>query len=150
MTTTRVTTYSADEVSVFFAGILLDSGFADGEFVSIEPAANDFVSKVGADGEVARAKTNDRRANIKIKLLQTSLGNTALSQIRRLALAGVNGADVGVFEVVDRSSGVRLAHADKAWIAKAPTVGRGREVGEYEWALEAAHMDLDPAGNPSI
>lgn len=150
MTTSRVATYSADEVTLSFAGYLIDSGFADGEFVSIEPAAEDFVVKKGADGETARAKTNNRDANVKIKLLQTSLGNDVLSQIRQLDLNGTNGAGVGVFQVRDRSSGVLLAHSDKAWIAKPPTIARAREVSEYEWTLYAANCDLDPSGNPSI
>lgn len=150
MTTTRVTTFSADEQTLSIAGQQIDSGFAEGEFVSIEMASDDFGDKAGADGEVARFKTNDRRATIKIKLLQTSLGNNILSQLRRLALDSVNGADVGVFELRDRSSGVLVAHADKAWVMKPPTVARAREVGEVEWTLRAAHMDLDPSGNPSV
>lgn len=150
MTTTRVTTYSADEVSLSFAGILLDSGYADGEFVSIEMASDDFLAKVGADGEVARAKSNNRMATIKIKLLQGSQGNDRLSALRQQDLAGTNGAGVGVFSLRDRSSGVQLAHAEKTWISHAPTVSRAREVVEYEWTLQAAHLDLDPSGNPSL
>jgi hypothetical protein len=142
--------YSADQVALTFAGIILDSGFADGEFVSIEMAADDFGLKVGADGEGARFRTNNRSATIKVKLLQTSQGNDRLSQLRQLDLAAQNGAGVGAFELNDLSSGVRVAHAATAWISHAPTVARAREVVEYEWTLMTDSLDLDPSGNPTV
>lgn len=150
MTTNRTTTYSADEVTLSVFGQQIDSGFADGEFVSVEKEADDFGDKAGADGEVARFKTNDNRATWKIKLLQTSLGNNILSAQRTLDLGNPNGAGVGVAELRDRSSGVLLAHSDKTWISKPPTISRGREVTEYEWTLRSANTQLDPSGNPSI
>jgi hypothetical protein len=150
MASTNVKTYSADLVALSIGGRPIDSGYADGEFVAIEPMADDFGSKVGADGEVARFRTNDRRATIKIKLMQTSQGNDTLSQLRALALTTPNGSDVGAFQLTDLSSGVVLARADKAWVKKAPNISRGREIVEYEWTLEAAHMNLDPSGNPSV
>jgi len=146
----RTTTYAADLVVLSIAGKIIDSGFAEGEFVSIEMNADDFSDKAGADGEVARARSNDLRATIKIKLLQTSQGNDLLSALRQLALASENGGDVGAFRLTDRSSGIVLARADKAWVSKPPTVSRGREIAENEWTLRAASMQLDPSGNPSI
>jgi hypothetical protein len=100
-TPTRVTTYSADEVTLSLFGRQIDSGYADGEFVSVEKDADDFTDKAGSDGEVARAKTNDKRATWKVKLLQTSLGNNILSAQRTLDLGSQNGAGVGVAELRD-------------------------------------------------
>lgn len=150
MATNRVTTYSADEVTLSIAGLLIDSGYADGEFVSVEPASDDFIAKTGADGEVARAKSNNRGATVKIKLLQTSLGNNLLSQLRALDLAAPNGAGVGVFNLVDRSSGVTLVHGTHSWIQKAPSPTRAREITENEWTLYIAFADIDPSGSPSL
>jgi hypothetical protein len=149
MTTNALKVYSADEVTLTFCGRALDSGFDDGEFVSIEMQSNDFVSKAGADGEVTRSKTNDRRAKITIKVMQTSKANNILTGIRTLDLGRPGGAGVGVFELRDNSGGL-VAHADKAWIAKAPKVARGREAGATEWELECARMDLDINGNESV
>lgn len=149
MTNSATKTYSADEVSLSVAGYTIDSGFADGEFVNIEMASDDFTDKVGADGEVARAKTNDRRATIKIKLLQTSQGNDLLSALRTLDINAPNGAGVGAFLLRDRS-GLLVAQADKCWISKPPAIGRGREIGECEWTLRASSMNLVVGGNPSI
>lgn len=149
MTTSALKTYSADEVSLSLAGYQIDSGFADGEFVSVEPAADDFTDKAGADGEVARAKTNDRRATAKVKVLQTSQANDLLSQLRTLDINAPNGAGVGVFLLRDRSGGL-LVRAEKAWIQKPPTVSRGREIAEYEWTLRLAKAELNILGNPAV
>lgn len=146
---TRLTTYSADLVTVTFAGIIFE-GFADGEFITIEMAEDDFKLKIGADGEGARAKTNNRSATMKAKLLQTSKTNTALNEVRKRDLASDNGAGVGVFQVRDRSSGVLLAHAEKAWIQHAPSPSRGREVTEPEWTFATHNLTLDASGNPAI
>jgi hypothetical protein len=147
---TRTTTYAADEVSVSLAGTLVGNGTADGDFVTIETESEDFTDKVGADGEVARAKTNDRRATVKLKLLQTSLSNNFLSALRLSDINNPNGAGVGEFEVRDRSSGVLLAHSDKAWIQKPPSLVRGKEVAEYEWTIRLAHAELDFSGSQSL
>lgn len=150
MTTNKLKVYSADEVTVTLAGILIDSGFADGEFVSVEPASDDFGDKAGADGEVARWKTNDRRSTAHIKTLQTSDGNTQLSALRNRDVNAPNGAGVGVFEVRDRSSGALLVHADHEWIQKLPTMSRGREIAEYDWTIRLANTEWDLQGNPAV
>lgn len=141
-----VQTYDASENSLSISAISIDSGFADGEFVSIEPQTEDFTDKIGTDGSVARSKSNDQRATIKVKLLQTSDGNTRLTALRTLALNGPNGADVGAFALRDRTTGVLLAYAAQAWVMKPPTLSRGREVVEYEWTLRAAKMIFDFTG----
>lgn len=150
MTTSRTTVYSADKVDVMFANIPIDSGYADGEFVTVEMMTDDASSKAGADGEVVFVDSTDRRATAKIMLLQTSLGNTALSQLRSAAAAAGLGSPVGQFSVFDRSSGVRLAFAEHAKLSKPASVSRGKETKDTEWTLLLAHCDLRPEGNPSI
>jgi len=145
----RTTTYSADQVKILFAGYTIESGFADGEFVSIEPKSPLFTSKAGVDGEVARARNNDARADVKVKLLQTSLGNNVLDALAKLDKA-TNGAGVGVLEVVDLSSGVVLAHGDKAWVSALPTQSRAGEITVNEWTLEVSQLVFNVHGNPSI
>lgn len=150
MTTTRVKTYSADQVYVTLAGILINSGYADGEFVSIEPAADDFGDKAGADGEVARYKTNDRRSTVKLKVMQTADGNAELMALRNSDVNNPNGAGVGVLEVRDLSSGELVASGTHAWIQKLPTISRAREVAEYEWTIRVAHTEFGIAGSPAL
>lgn len=145
----RVTTYSADEITLSLAGIAIDSGFATGEFLSIEMMEEDFKAKVGANGEVARSKTNNRMATVKVKLLQGSQGHSRLSALRASALDATNGLDVGAFLCKDRG-GLAKAQGDKAWISKPPTMGFGVEAGEWEWTITVARCTLDPSGSPSV
>lgn len=125
---TSVKSYSPDQVSLSLAGAGQITGFASGSFVTIEMEANDWSHKVGADGEVARARSNNRVGIVKIKLLQTSLSNQMLSGIRNLGLADPAGAaDVGTFQLTDLS-GATVASGPKAWIRKPAPVERGVEV----------------------
>lgn len=139
-------THDAAETTLSIGGILIDSGYADGEYLSVEPQAEDFTDKVGTDGSVVRSRTHDQRATIKLKLLATSKGNAVLTQLRALALNTTNGADVGAFVLRDRLTGVMLARSAQVWVQKPPTLSRGREVAEYEWTLRAAKMVFDFTG----
>jgi hypothetical protein len=150
MASNRVSTYSADELTISLAGLLLGDGIADGDFITIETAAEDFVATVGSDGEVARAKTNNRMATVKIKLLQTSLANNRLSTLRQTDIDTPNGAGIGEFQIRDRSSGVLCCKAPKAWIEKPPSLVRGREIATNEWTIRLAFATIDFSGNPTI
>ena len=78
--------YDAAQVTLVFMGILIDSGFADGEFLTIEQSAPDYEVVVGTDGQVGRSRTNNRHATIKVKLMSTSDGNTFFSGLSNLGI----------------------------------------------------------------
>lgn len=148
--TTKLSVYSADQVKIVICGLVFESGFADGEFLTIEMASDDYSDKVGPDGDVERARTNDARADIKLKLLQTSQGNTYLVALREADMASPNGGGIGSFLVTDLCAGAIIAKAEKVWIKKPPSTGRGKEGVETEWALRASHMKLTPVGSPAV
>lgn len=125
--------YDANMVTAVFFGLLIDSGFADGEFVRMEQESDDFTDVNGTDGEVTRSKTNDRRVTITITLMQTSEGNSKLSAINILDRRANNGAGVGPFLLKDRS-GTAIA-GGSCWIAKPPSTVYGREATAREWKL---------------
>lgn len=131
--------YDADQVSLVFMGIPIESGYADGEFLTIEQSAQDFDVVVGTDGEVTRSKTNNRHAVIKVKLMQSSSGNTALSALNNLDVLTPGGAGVGPMLVRDRQ-GTSLYTASKCWIAKPPDVSFDRTATSREWTLECANL----------
>jgi len=139
-------TYDAAGNVISIAGQPIDSGLASGTFLSIEPASKDWETKVGADGEVVRYKTNDKRAIIKLTLMQTSSGNDILSQLREADLASSNGAGIGAFVARDLS-GRTVARASACWVKGAPTVERGLEAGEVEWELECAALEITVGGS---
>jgi hypothetical protein len=131
--------FDADQVTMAFMGIPISSGYADGEFLTIEQEAQDFEVKVGTDGEVTRSKTNNRHAIIKVKLMQTSTGNAALSALNNIDVATSNGAGVGPMLIKDLQ-GTTLYVASKCWIAKPPDVSMDRTATPREWTLECANL----------
>ena len=114
-------TYDADQVSISIAGFPIDSGYADGEFLRVVQEADDFTDEVGTDGEVVRSKTNDRRANIFIILMQTASGNGALSALSNLDLLTANGAGIAPFLVKD-NNGNQLYTGAACWVRRPPDV----------------------------
>ena len=105
-----------DQIAVFFAGRQM-GGFADGEFLRIEPEER-FTDVAGADGEVTRSKTNDPRSTITLTLLSSSTSNPVLQAIHDTDIIEGNGAGVGVFRVVDLNTQEEIQF-DSAWISDA-------------------------------
>lgn len=132
--------YDAAQVTMVFMGILIDSGFAEGEFLTVEQQAPDYEVVVGTDGEVSRSRTNNRYSVIKVKLAQTSDGNTFFSVLLNAGLLAKNGADVGPMLIRDRVAGTTTYTASKCWIAKPPDVSYDNKVTMREWTLECADL----------
>jgi hypothetical protein len=139
--------YDAAQVTLSFMGILLDSGFADGEFLTIEQSVPDYEAVVGTDGQVSRSRTNNRHAVIKVKLAQTSDGNGYLSAMSNAGILTANGSDIGPMLVRDRISGVCQYTASACWIAKPPDVTFDNKVTMREWTLECADLARVDAGS---
>lgn len=138
--------YDANEVTVNVAGLPIESGFDDGEFVRIEQEADDFIDKVGTDGEVTRSKTNDRRATITVILMQSSSGNELLSGLNNIDRLAGNGAGVGPLLIRDRQ-GTALYTAAECWISKPPDVSFDREPTAREWTLRCASLERFDGAN---
>lgn len=137
--------YDANAIVIYFAGITI-SGFADGEFYSIEATADAFDWVVGTDGEVAWSKTNDRRAIVTLKLLQTSIANAALSTIINTDRDAPNGAGVGSFLMQDLQGGT-IVQAAQARIMRHPDASLDRTAKPREWKIGLARATRVEGGN---
>jgi hypothetical protein len=137
--------YDPDQVSVSLGGIPI-TGWADGEFVTIERESDAFSDVVGTDGEVTRSKTNDDRATIVFKLMQSSSSNILLSALYNLDKNTPAGAGVGPLMVRD-AQGTSLYVAEKAWISRAPSVSFDRTATSREWTIRCAKLVEVHGGN---
>jgi hypothetical protein len=137
--------YDPDQVSVSVAGIPL-SGFADGEFVTVEFESPAFEDVAGTDGEVTRSKSNDGRATITVKLMQSSPVNDLLSTLHNLDKSTPGGVGVGPFMLRD-AQGTTLLVAEKAWIQKAPDGSWDRTAKERAWVIRCASLTAHHGGN---
>lgn len=126
-------TYDPNEVSLIVGAIPI-SGYADGSFIECSKESPDFNDVVGADGEVARSKSNDPRWTLTITLLQTSQSNAVLSALRASDLLAGNGAGVVPVLIKDNQGTTLMAFAN-AWIMNPPDVTFDREATERAWEL---------------
>lgn len=120
------------------------TGIAKGTFISVERMSPSFVSTAGAGGEVAHARMRDKRATVKITLLQTAACNDALSAL--WALDEATGQGVGPFGMFD-TNGRSVANAPNCRIMKPPTWEGAEEVSNREWELECDELDMLVGGN---
>ena len=137
-------TYNADQVTVAYGPVLLGSGQGDGEFLRIEQEADDFDDVVGSGGEVARSKTNDRRATATLILLQTANENDLLSAISNVQRETGLGSEP--FLVRD-TNGRALYKAEQAWIRRGPDATFDRTATSREWAIRIADLVRVDGGN---
>lgn len=138
-------TYDPDQVVITIAGITMQ-GYADGEFITVEQVSDGFSDVAGTDGEVARSKSNDRRATATIKLLQTSSSNLPLSALHNSDLNAPGGAGVGSFLMQDLE-GATLVSGLQAWIVKFPDNSMDRTAKSREWQIRIASVDRVEGGN---
>lgn len=134
----RLARYNPNLVAVTIAGVLAD-GYADGSFVDIKAVTDAFQDVCGTDGEVALSPSNDRRVELTLKLMQTSLMNTVLTGLIRRQLANPN---TPTFEVsVENTLGGSLTSGAECWISKWPDEGYDRTAGSREWTIRIANGD---------
>ena len=139
----EVRTYNPARVLVLVAAIPMQ-GFSDGTFVEIAPMADRVSSKSGADGEVARSISSDKRHTVTITLQQTSPSNDVLSG---MALADeLSGGGLPVPIMVQDLSGRTLFAADRGWIRSVPSQAFGVEVNDREWVLETGKPAVNIIG----
>ena len=144
--------YDSNNVQVMICGIPIDvdsggsGGYADDEFLTIEKESDDFTDVAGTDGEVSRSKTNDARATVTLKLMQTSLSNKKLAALRLMDINADNGAGVGALQVKD-ANGLSLYTAFECWIQAPPAVSFGRAAGTREWKVRVGKLIDFTGGN---
>jgi Protein of unknown function (DUF3277) len=129
--------YTSNEVVASLGTIPLNTGRGEGVFIKITPKNPAFTTKVGADGEVARSRSNDHRFDIEMTMMQTSDANILLSALHQLDLNAPNGAGVAAILIEDMS-GTSVFVAPECWIVEVAEVQYGPEVEMRTWKLEAA------------
>lgn len=138
--------YSPRQVTILIASALIDGGFGEDEFLSIEKQEDDTVDVVGVDGSVAVSSVHDDRATATLTLLQTADANDVLSALRDAGRATPIGVGIGPFYVADRL-GRAVHRARHCWIQKPPTVTYARGVGERVWTVRLANLVTFNGGN---
>lgn len=136
-------TFDPKQVSIIIGGHIVQ-GFADGTFIKAARNNDAFALKIGADGEGARAKSNDKSGTIEITLLQSSASNDVLSGF---ATADEISNAGQVPALVKDGNGTTLVEALTAWVKKKADVEMGKEITDRVWVLETDKLDMLIGGN---
>jgi len=146
-TSMNLKVYNADEMLITVGPVIIDSGYADGEFLSVEQETEDTVDVAGTDGEVAVSRSNDRRATVTISLLQTATANDGLSVLSNLARSSRGMAGAIVPLTIADKNGRTIMTAANAWVQKAPDRSWDRQAGSVDWEVRCAHLVRFDGGN---
>ena len=139
--------YNSDEITIVMGPVLINEGFADGEFLRIEATSENAQSVVGTNGEVAVSRTNDRRAIATIILLQTAAANLGLSVLANLFKLSPNSAGAIVPFLARDQNGLSNYASQNAWVMKEPDAGFDRTAQSREWQIELANLVRVDGGN---
>lgn len=138
-----VKTYDPKAYSCILGGHIAE-GFADGTFIRVERNNDTWQTKVGADGEGARAKSNDKSTRVTLTLMQTSLTNSYLSGLAKAD--ELNNGGVIPFLLKD-GNGDTVVEALTIWAVKPATIELGKEITNREWILETNDADIFVGSN---
>lgn len=126
--------YSANEVSVIFALLPLESGRGDDEFVSIVKSEDSYSYKAGVDGEGTRSENRNSYHEVTLTMMASSDANAILSAIHTGDLKIAGGLGVAPLLIRDKQGTSVFASAE-AWIVKIPDRSYGKEIGTVQWKL---------------
>ena len=124
------------------------SGYADGEFLTISQPKESFIVVEGTDGSVARSKTNSRVLDIKLILLQTNAYNAYLSGLLLADVNTPNGAGIGSF-VVEDIAGTTLVLCTRSWVSKPADITLDRGAKARSWPITGIWDVMLVGGNIS-
>ena len=138
-----VKTFDPAKLQIIVAGIPIQ-GLAPDTFCSVERSNQSFNVSVGADGESARAKTNDKSGTVTITLIQSSASNDLLSAL--CVTDELSGDGVGPLLIKDLN-GTTLIAAESCWIQKPASAEFGQEISTREWVIETGELNMFIGGS---
>ena len=136
-----VETYNPKDISIIVGGFVM-SGFSDDK-VRVFRESDAWTDEAGADGEVVRYATNDKRGEIEITLLQTSSSNLTLTTMAKAdELSGAGTIPV----IVKDNRGSDLHVAPTSWIVKIPEAKYSKSGNVRVWRIRTDNLQMDLGG----
>lgn len=140
--------YDSDQVRINAGGFAVSkgpgaSGYAEGQFCTIEADGPSFTVKRGTDGTETRSKTLNRGTKVTIRTMTSnSPTNGFFSGLVTADEAGPNGASI-ISLVVEDMQGTSKFASDSAFLMGFPKKVYSGEAEELEWefhAIRRAHV----------
>ncbi len=139
----EVRSYNPGKLVVIAGGVPL-TGFADGTFINIEAVTDGVTSQAGADGEIARAISTDKRQRVTLTFQQTSRANLILSGFQ--AADSISGAGIMFPLYIQDLLGSMQFVVAQAWVVKKATRTYSKGIENREWVIETGEPAIDLLG----
>jgi hypothetical protein len=130
--------YSPDQFLVLFGPIKIE-GYADDTFIEVGRKTPTYNSSAGADGEVVRNRSLDKRGEIKLTLKQTSPTCALLDALLVADEIAPNGASILPVMVKD-NSGNAVWSGVEAWVTEPAKTKGAKNAGDREYLIEVAKL----------
>lgn len=140
-------TWDASQLNVII-GVLPVTGLSDGDAVTVRRMTPQmYASRVGMKGSVARARSTDKRGEVELHILQTSMANDAISAMTNLDSLTMDGKAVFPITIADLS-GRTVISGGQAWLREVGdiTFSTGA-VAERVYIFECADLKYQLGGN---
>lgn len=137
-----LSTYDPKEIIVNVNGQII-TGFSE-DMVTVTRAEDAIIDEIGADGEVVRILSNDRRGNISISLLPQTAANLIFS-----VLANADELTGGsVFPVLIKDNRGNDLHAGaECWVQKQPETIYNKTAAPRVWIIRSSDLRMVVAGH---
>lgn len=140
-----VSTYDPRQI-IIALGSHIASGLADGTFLTVERNEDMWTTNVGASGEGARVKSNNKSGRYTLTLMQSSATNDILSGYAQADEL----SNSGKFPVIIKEiGGSTLCESTETWIVRPARVEYSKENGTREWILETHELIKFVGGQPT-
>jgi len=134
--------YDPKQLIITFANVPI-SGFDAGSFVKVARNEDTWTLSVGADGQSARTRNQNRSGIVVFTLQQSSPSNDVLSAFAvQDELLGVGVAPMLVKDLV----GTSLYAAQNAWVKKPADTEFAKEFQSREWTIECSDLNVFVGG----
>lgn len=136
--------YSSERLRIISGGHV-NTGLADGTFVSIKELGDGITDVEGADGEIARSVRTLRRSEVTVTLMQTSSTNDFYSAVYHADIASHGG---GTFPLlVQDLNGSTVLEAAEAWVVKMPDTDFDKTAGQTRaWVIRTGKASSFTSG----
>lgn len=139
----QVDTYDPKDIILIVSGAII-TGYAQDSFLVVDRESDQVEDEVGAEGDVVRRITNDRRGSITVTLLQSSRSNLILSGLAKADELTGN----GIFPVIVKDNrGLDLHLAPSSWIQKMPQTTYRSGIEGREWIIRTNELQMVVGGN---
>jgi len=136
-------TFDPQKVTLVIAGNII-SGFGEGSFITASREEDTWLSVVGSDGRVARARNANKKGIVQFTLLQTSPSNDVCSALHNID--ELTGIPPGAFQLIDQL-GRTVLSGDETFFMKPADVEYDKQVTNRQWSLVVPKLDMVVGGS---